>query len=162
VIIGTGTTTVAATSITDSGTVAITTGPGGGNAPAGIRGGAPGAGTASAAANGGQAGAGGPGGGGRFGGNGMAPVSGTVAEVGSGSLTVTETNGTTVKVTTSSSTTVTTLQTIKVSDLAAGQTVTVRGTTTNGTVTATSIEEGAVPAGQGGPGGAPAAGPTAA
>jgi hypothetical protein len=163
VIIGTGTTTVAATSITDSGTVAVTTGPGGGNAPAGIGGGPPGAG-AGAAANGGQAGTrtGGPGGGGRFGGNSMGLVSGTVAEVGSGSFTMTETNGTTVKVTTSSSTTVTSLETIKVSDLAAGQAVTVRGTTTNGTVTATLIEEGAVPAGPGGSAAAPAAGQTPA
>jgi hypothetical protein len=126
VILGTGTTTLAAASITD-------------RAQAGSAAGA-------------------PGGGGRFGGDGMGLVSGTVAEVGSGSLTVTEPNGTTIKVTTSSSTTVTNLQTMKVSDLAPGQSVRVRGTTTNGTVTATSIEEGAVSIDQGGPG-APPVGP---
>ena len=71
-------------------------------------------------------------------------VSGTVADVGSGALTVTEPNGTTVTVKTSSSTTVTTLETISVSDLAVGQSVMVRGTTTNGTVTATAIETGAL------------------
>jgi hypothetical protein len=58
-----------------------------------------------------------------------------------------------VTVNPSASTTVTTLQTISVSDLAVGQPVTIRGTTSNGTVTATAIQEGAAAFGQGGQGG---------
>jgi hypothetical protein len=138
VVMGTGTTTIAANAITDSGTTAATTGPG-----AGGQGGPPG-GTA-----GGPSGAGGRG-----------MTSGTVASAGSGTLTVTETSGTTVKVTTSSSTTVTTLQIISPSDLTVGQSVMVRGTATNGAVAATSIEEGATVGGGAGHGGAPPAGQT--
>jgi len=145
VVLGTGTTAIAATSVTDSGTNAAAVGAGG----AGAGGGAPGGG------QGGPPAGGGPRGGGA---NGFGLVSGTVADVGSGTLTVTETDGTKVTVTVSSSTTVANLQTISVADLSVGQAVTVRGTTTNGTVSATAIQEGAATFGQGGagaPGGQP-------
>ena len=143
VVMGTGTTTIAATSITDTGTNAATAAPAGAGQAGGSR------------ANGG----GGPPGGGPFGAGGEL-IAGTVAQVGSGALTVTESSGTTVAVKTSSSTTVTTVETIDVADLAVGQSVIVRGTTSNGTVTATAIETGALAADQGAPGaqGAPPTG----
>ena len=143
VVMGTGTTTIAATTITDTGSNAPT------GAPAGV-----------GQAGGSRAnGSGGPPGGGPFGAGGEL-ISGTVAQVGSGALSVTESSGTTVTVTTSSSTRVTTVETIDVADLAVGQSVIVRGTTSNGTVTAAAIETGALAADPGAPGaqGAPPTG----
>jgi hypothetical protein len=83
-------------------------------------------------------------------------VSGEVTATANGTLTVKETDGTVVKVTTTSSTEVVKRTTSSVSALKVGETVSVRGTTSNGTIAATSIDEGAS-SGFGGPGGAPGA-----
>ncbi len=83
-------------------------------------------------------------------------VTGTVAAVGNGTITVTESGGSTVTVTTSSATSVTVIQPGAVSALAAGDSIRVTGTTTNGIVAATSIESGVAGFGPGGgPGGGP-------
>jgi ABC-type Fe3+-hydroxamate transport system substrate-binding protein len=115
--------------------------------------------------SGGQSGAtGGPGG--RLGPG--QDVSGIVASVSNGAFTVTDTGGSTVAVTTSSATRVVVIQPASVANLAVGDTVVVTGTTTNGTVAATSIQGGAAgrgfgpggpggPGGSGGPGGPPGA-----
>ena len=79
---------------------------------------------------------------------------GVVQSVGDGTFTVTGIDGTAVTVTTSSSTDVSITKTGSVSDLKVGDTVVVRGKTSNGTITATTIREGAL-GGFGGFGGPP-------
>jgi hypothetical protein len=75
---------------------------------------------------------------------------GTVAGIDGPTITVTTADGSTVTVSTDSSTTVSLRQAAALSDLAAGQTVQVRGTTgTDGTITATAITEGDVAFGGG-------------
>jgi hypothetical protein len=72
-------------------------------------------------------------------------AAGTVSSINGSTLTITESDGTKVTVTTTGGTAVTTASSASVSDLAAGQTVEVSGTTaSDGTVTATAIREGAV------------------
>jgi hypothetical protein len=131
---GSGTNALAADQVTDMGSTAATQDGG----PAGGLAGSPARGPGGV----GPGAAGGPGGG----------VSGTVAAVNGGTLTVTSADGTAVRVTTSSTTTVGVVKAISVQDLTVGQTVRVAGTTADGTVTATSIQEGAFTRG---PGGAP-------
>lgn len=98
----------------------------------------------SAGTRGGFGGAAGGGAGGGF-------TAGTIASIDGGTITLTLTDGSKVKVTTGTSTTVTKSAAGKVSDLATGETVTVRGTKdSNGNVTATSVSEGALPGGFGG------------
>lgn len=69
---------------------------------------------------------------------------GVVKSVGDGTFTVTGMDGTVVTVTTSSSTKVNVTKDGTVSDLKVGDQVMVRGETNNGTITATSIREGAL------------------
>jgi hypothetical protein len=78
---------------------------------------------------------------------------GTVTSNDGSTLKLSTPSGSTVTVTTTSSTTVSTVQQGSLSDLAAGQHVVVLGTTSNGTVTATSIREGAMDTGPGAAGG---------
>ena len=73
----------------------------------------------------------------------MAITRGVVASVGDGTFTVTGTDGTAVTVTTSSATTVSIATSAQVSDLKVGDTITAMGTQSDGTITATSIREGA-------------------
>ncbi len=104
-----------------------------GGAPAA---GGPGNGTGTFRGNGGNGPPGGPGGGGF--------AAGTVAAINGNTMTVTATDGTSIAVTTSSTTTVTTVQPASISDLKAGETLRVVGrTTSNGSVTANAIQEGA-------------------
>ncbi len=87
-------------------------------------------------------------------------VSGTVAAVDGTKITVTTNDGT-ATVTTAADTTFTTTDTVKVSDLAKGDTVVVQGETTGATVAATSIRVGEFGGGFGGRGfggGAPGSG----
>jgi len=149
-----GTNTVAAERIV-TGTAATTGGMGrpptmqGGTPPAGMAGGS----SSGASGNAGPA-QGGPGGFGGF-------VSGVVTASGNGTLTVKEASGTVVTVTTSSSTVVVKRTTSSVSALKVGEQVSVRGTTSNGAVVATTIDEGAT-ADAGFPGGAPSGAPSGA
>jgi hypothetical protein len=112
----------------------------GGTPPGGMAGGS----SSGASGQGGPGGRGGPGG---F-------VSGVVTASSNGTLAVKETSGTVVTVTTSSSTVVVERTTSSVSALKVGEQVAVRGTTSNGAVVATTIDEGAT-ADAGFPGGAP-------
>ncbi len=82
---------------------------------------------------------------------GGAPITGTVASVGNGTFTVTETGGTTVTVKTTATTIVTVVQPSSFAALEVGDSVGVSGTTTNGTVAATSIQSGSADFGPGGP-----------
>lgn len=106
----------------------------------------------SAGTRGGFGGAAGGGAGGGFaGGAGGGFTAGTIASIDGGTITLTLTDGSKVKVTTGTSTTVTKSAAGKVSDLATGEKVTVRGTKdSSGNVTATSVSEGALPGGFGG------------
>jgi len=72
------------------------------------------------------------------------PIDGTVTKVSGSTLTVKGRDGTTYTVTASGSTTVTVEKASTVSALAVGEKVQVMGTTTNGTVAATRITEGAI------------------
>jgi co-chaperonin GroES (HSP10) len=150
-------TTVTAQQITDSGTKTLSGPPGGasgqrGTPPSGSNSeqGAPPSGSN------GQQGAppssgGGPGaGGGR-------PTAGTVESSTGSTLTIKTSSGSTVTVMTSSSTKVTVVKTGTVSDLKVGDRIVVSGTTTNGTITATTIRTGSAGLG-GGPGGGPGTG----
>jgi hypothetical protein len=99
---------------------------------------------------GGQGGAGGAGGG----------VSGTVQSVNGDHITLAAANGQTVTVTLGAGTTITKTATGAPADIAAGQTLTVRGTTAaDGTTTAASIAIVPAGAGPGGRAGAPAPAP---
>ena len=69
---------------------------------------------------------------------------GVVQSVGDGTFTITGIDGSAVNVSTSSSTQVSVVKTATRADLQVGDTVTVRGTAANGTITATSIREGAL------------------
>ena len=96
---------------------------------------------------GGTAGASGAAGAGGFagfgGGAAGGATTGTVKLVDGNTIYVTNSSGNIVKITTGSSTTVSIAQSGKVSQIAPGQTVTVRGTTdSSGNVTATSVTEG--------------------
>jgi len=93
---------------------------------------------------GGAAGAAGAGGFAGFGGGAAGgATTGTVKLVDGNTIYVTNSSGNIVKITTGSSTTVSIAQSGKVSQIAPGQTVTVRGTTdSSGNVTATSVTEG--------------------
>ncbi len=110
----------------------------------------------SAGTRGGFGGAAGGGAGGGFGGGfgggaGGGFTAGTISSIDGDTITLTLTDGSKVKVTTGTSTTVTKSAAGKVSDLAAGETVTVRGAKdSSGNVTATSVSEGALPGGFGG------------
>jgi hypothetical protein len=77
----------------------------------------------------------GPGGGANF-------VRGTVASLTPTAVTVSEANGTSVAVTTNSSTTVVLARSATIKDIAVGDTVVVRGTTTGATVAAVSVADG--------------------
>jgi len=93
-------------------------------------------------------------------GSGSGPVLGTVETISGSTLTIKTSSGTTVTATTSSSTKVTIIKTGQVSDLKAGEQIVVAGTTSNGTITATTIRTGSTglgggPGGTGGPGGGP-------
>ncbi len=72
-----------------------------------------------------------------------------MASVGDGTFTVTSVQGTAVTVTTSSTTKVSVTKSGSVSDLKVGDQVVVRGKTSNGTITATNIREGALGGGLG-------------
>jgi hypothetical protein len=94
-------------------------------------------------------------------------ATGTVKSISGSILTVAQNDGTTKTVTTSPSTVVSIVKASSLQDLATGQTVTIQGkTNTDGTVTATAVEEGLAgfgpgrggPGGPGGQGGPPAAG----
>ena len=85
-----------------------------------------------------------------MGGQGGAPVMGTVTAVDGSTITVKTAAGTTYTVTAGSSTTVTVDKTITLADLSAGETVMVQGATSNGVLTATSIRAGAAGFGPGG------------
>ena len=147
-VVGTGTSTaVAAERVTDTGDVAQATGapPVGGEAPAGgpRADGAPGA---PAGADVGD----------------RAFATGVIASIDGSKMVVTATDGTSVDVTLSDTTTYSTTSAIEVADLAKGDTVMVRGETTDGKVTATAISEGELGfGGRGGfgGGGAPAGAP---
>ncbi|MHC5795051.1 DUF5666 domain-containing protein [Lacisediminihabitans sp. FW035] len=100
---------------------------------------------------------------GGFGGEGGAPgagggfTAGTISAIDGDTITLKLTDGSTVKVTTGSSTTVTKTADGSVSDLATGDTIAVQGTKdASGTVSATSVSEGALTGGFGG--GAPPSG----
>jgi hypothetical protein len=109
------------------------------------------AGTGTTGATGNQQG-GFPGGQGGFGGGGM--TFGTIASVDGNTLTVTDSSGKTITVAVPSSATVTANQEVSLAELAAGDTVIVRGETgDDGTITATSVTEGAGGFPGGGPGG---------
>jgi hypothetical protein len=139
IAIGTGTATdVAAQNITDSGTTAPANGRGGlGGGPNGGQG--PGRGTP-------------PGGGG--GTSNFTIARGSVTSINGSSITLTTSSGATATVTTSATTNVTKSTTSTVSALAVGDQVSVAGASANGTVTATSIREGATGfGGRGFPGG---------
>jgi len=90
---------------------------------------------------------------------GGAPTMGTVTAVNGSTITVQTTSGSSVTVSTSASTTVLVTKAGSVSDLTVGEQIMVRGTSSNGTVTATSIREGDVGpppgAGSGSAGGPP-------
>ncbi len=73
---------------------------------------------------------------------GGAPTMGTVTAVNGSTITVQTTSGSSVTVSTSASTTVLVTKTGSVSDLTVGEQIMVRGTSSNGTITATSIREG--------------------
>ena len=143
-----GTNSVTATRITDTGTMTALGGPGGG------------------------------GGGRRFGGNGngngAAPPSslpnggtrpdpnsfanGTVKSISGTTLTVTQNDGTTKTVNSNGSTVVSVLKAVSINDLTTGQAVTVRGNNnSDGTVTASNVEEGLGGFGRGLGGGQPPA-----
>jgi hypothetical protein len=139
--------TIAAQQITDRGTATDAGGPGGppggGNGPQGAHaaqgGNRPGRAGGPAGANGGPGGSGG------------GSSAGTVASVNGSTLTLKTPSGSTITVTTSSTTTVTVVKTGAVGDLTVGEQIVVDGTTSNGTITATSIHAGSGLAG--GPGG---------
>lgn len=79
---------------------------------------------------------------------GGAITTGTVKLVDGQNLYLTDSSGSTVKVTVPSSAAVTSQKTVALTDLAAGTTVLVRGESApDGTVTATSVAEGSLPAG---------------
>jgi hypothetical protein len=79
-------------------------------------------------------------------------TSGTITSIDGDTVTLKAIDGSTVKVTTSGATTITKSDTAKVTDLAAGETVTVIGTTdSSGNVTATTVTEGATGFGGGRP-----------
>lgn len=83
-----------------------------------------------------------PGGQGGFGGGGM--TFGTITSVDGNTLTITDSSGKAVTVAVPSSATVTANQEVSLAELAAGDTVIVRGETgDDGTITATSVTEGA-------------------
>jgi len=135
VIQGTTTdTTIVADRITDSGTVGGRFGGGGGSG-----GGAPSTGQTTP----GQGGQGGPR---------ARPVVGTISAVNETSTTVKVADGTTYTMTTTASTTVSLVKASSLAALHVGQTVRVNGpTAADGTITATSVREGANPAGPPGP-----------
>lgn len=130
-------TTVAATSITDSGTSPLADGPGGGFGgppPAGGNGNIPPA--AGARPQDGR-GAGGPG------------PAGVVKSVTGSTFTVATTDGTTLTVDTTSATTVTVVKPASLSVLRVGDTIQVTGApSSDDTITATAIRSGAVPGGR--------------
>jgi hypothetical protein len=166
-VIGSGSTSqIAAQQITDSGTSASASGPGGGGFPGG-----------GGTGGGGPGGGGFPGGGGEFpggGGNGGGSLpsggtpnfsfaTGTVKSVSGSTIVVLSSSGSTSTVTTSSSTTVTTETAGTLADLSVGDQVVVTGATKNGVVTATAIREGTLGGfggrnGGGLPGGPPSSG----
>lgn len=116
--------------------------------------------TATAATSGAPTGnfTGGPGG---AGGAGSGFTAGTIVSVDGSTITLKTTDGSTVKVTTKSDTSVTTTSTSKVTDLAAGDTISVVGTTgSDGSVTATRVTEGETALG-GGAGGRTGTAPAA-
>jgi hypothetical protein len=75
---------------------------------------------------------------------GGAPTMGTVTAVNGSTITVQSTSGSSVSVSTSASTIVLVTKTGSVSDLTVGEQIMVRGTSSSGTITATSIREGDV------------------
>jgi hypothetical protein len=125
---------VQATRIMDQGTASARAGAGRG----GFGGAGTGAGTGTSAPGSGAGRRNGTG----FGSGGNGAI-GTVKSVSDSSLVLTGFNGSDVTVTTDPSTVVTVMQPVKLSALAVGQAVTVRGTTgSNGTVHATSVQQG--------------------
>jgi Domain of unknown function (DUF5666) len=80
-----------------------------------------------------------------------AATRGVVQSVGDRSFTISGLDGTEVKITMSDSTEVSVAKKATVADLAVGDTVMVRGEESDGTITATSIREGALRGGFGGP-----------
>lgn len=76
------------------------------------------------------------------GGAGGGMTRGVVQSLGDGTFTITGIDGSAVNVTTSSSTQVSVVKTATRADLQVGDTVMVRGTAANGTITATSIRDG--------------------
>lgn len=131
-------TTVDALRVTDSGTLALADGPGGG--PGGFGGPPPaaanGAGNAPPPANG-------AGPQGRADGRGGPPTAGVVKAVSSGSFTVTTADGTTLTVDTSASTVVTLVKASSLQALKVGEEIQAQGTTADdGTVTASSVRTG--------------------
>ncbi len=149
-VVGTGSSpNIAATRVTDDGVVSSdANGPGGFAGPGG-NGGPPGGG--SGQGYGGRR-FGGPGAGGQApgGASGTTFTRGVVQSAGDGTFTVTGLDGNAVTVTTTSSTEVTVSKPGSLSDLKVGDTIMVRGQDSNGTITATSIREGAL-VGFGGP-----------
>jgi len=145
-------TTVIAQQITDSGTKTLPGPPGGANGqqsgpPSGSSGQQGGPPSGSSGRQGGPpSGASSPGaGGGR-------PTVGTVESTDGSTVTVKTSSGSTVTVTTSSSTKVMVIKTGALSDLKVGDRIVVSGTTSDGTITATTIRTGSAGLG-GGPGG---------
>jgi hypothetical protein len=86
-------------------------------------------------------------------------VAGTVASIANGAFTVNEATGGTLTVKTAAMTTITVVQPSTVAALAVGDTVRVTGTTSNGTVAATTIQAGATDFGPGPGGGGGGPGP---
>jgi hypothetical protein len=155
-VIGTGSTTeIAATRVTNDGTASTDAGGPGG--PGGMAGAPPGAGTGQRPDGAGRGnlmpGGQPPGAAGD-----MAMTRGVVQSVGDGTFNVEGMDGTSVKVTTSSSTTVSIAKNATVSDLEVGDQIVVIGSQADGTITATSIRQGA---GGGFPGGFRGAPPAA-
>lgn len=135
-VVGTGSSTeIAARRITDTGSTGST---------AGRLGGGPGMGDGAPGAN-----------------TDFVVATGTVKSIDGSTLTLTSASGSTVRVTASSATTIASVSKSTVGALAVGDQVVVNGTTTNGTVAATAIREGAgggFPGGAGGMGGGPGMG----